>query len=180
MTDIDTSTVENSDAGGTEKEKERKFRLLSFVSFISVFFIPLLIVVTVLLFLLTSSGFYTSILRHSDLIITFVQAKKWHTSEKIRTEIEEKTGLESFKGEFRIIEKTYQNKLETYNTLNKTREYDRLVRQRDELSDLSWRKAPSVFKDKAEFRKYKDELSKHGASPEIVEDIKKRLKDAEK
>lgn len=140
-----------------EEHKEKKYRLLSMLSYLSLVIVPFFIIVSVVLFLLTSGSFYTSILKHSDLVRTSIYIKKWHTNEAIRQEIEEKTGLEVFKEKFKAIERDYEQKMDYYNRINKTEEFDRLKQQHKTLYWLSWKKAPAVFKSREEFKKYKDE-----------------------
>lgn len=164
MTDIhENNTIDDQNGGLSDipEKKEKKYRLLPVISYLSLIIVPLLIIVAVILFLLTSGTFYTSILKHSDLVRTSIYVTKWQTNETIRREIEEKTGLEAFKEEYKSIERNYEQRRDYYNNLNKTGEYDRLKQQRDELYDLSWKKAPAVFKSKDEFKKYrKEELDK--------------------
>ena len=122
------------------QEKKAGFfiRILSFFSF---FIVPLVLGISLLFSLLTCPYFYTSILRNSDLIETFVKAKTLHTEEKIRNLVEKEVHLEKYRNKYKFIKTEYNKLKEKYNNLNRHHEYNNLEKERDALSDLSWKSA---------------------------------------
>ena len=166
------TTIETAEEPNQGKLRQVFFYALSIKSLILV---PVFLLLSLLIFLLTSDVFYTSILSRSDLVSTFVKAKKWGMDARIREEIEDKTQLESFRREYEKIKNDFEDKKEFFARLNRTVEYDRLELQRKELSKLSWKKAPDVFKSEDEFKKYrKEELGRLDA---LIDEIDAYRKD---
>jgi hypothetical protein len=151
------------------------FRIVTLKALILV---PLFLLASLMVFMLTSPSWYASILKHSDLIGTFVKAQNWRLETAIKNEIETETDLEAFKKEYSRITADYQEKCSRFDLLNKTEEYDSLVGQRKELARLTWKKAPEVFRNEAEFRRYKtEELQRLDA---LIDEIKSYRKDNRK
>lgn len=147
------------EATGVSQVKERGL-LFSILSLISFIVIPLLLLITILFTLLTNGNFYTSILKNIDLISTFIYAKNWQLEDQIKREIERDVRLEEFVKKFEIIKTNYEATFNRFHAFNRTTEYENLKREREELSKLSWRRAPSTFVNKSDFKKYKEEQLK--------------------
>ena len=150
---------ENEQKTNTSEPSERKKKgiLFSIISLISFIMIPLLLSITIIFTLLTTSSFYTSILKNIDLISTFVHVKKWQIEEDIKEEIEKDVKLEQFRKKHNEIKNLYEEKRDEFNILKRITEYKKIKKQRKELKNLSWKRAPDIFKDKSEFNKYKEE-----------------------
>ncbi len=185
------SAEQSGRAGAERKPKKKRGILFRLISFLSFFLFPILLLVLIVFTLATSSVFYTSILKNSNLITTFVEAWNWQVDQEVKAEIEEKVNLEEFTRNFNKIESGYESAKKEYERINKTDEYERLREQRKELAGLSWRSAPSMFTEKSRFKEYKreelDKLDKkleaiekyRDASEEQIEDRKKILSEAE-
>ena len=151
----------SSEAGKEPKPGKAKTVIFYALSIKSLILVPVFLLLSLLIFLLTSSSYYTSILSKSDLVSTFVKAKKWGLETKIKEEIESELQLEEFRRQHETIKGDFEDKKDFLARLDKTEEYDRLEMQRKELSRLSWKKAPAVFKSEDEFKRYKkEELAK--------------------
>lgn len=139
-----------------EPSKSKKGFLLTGASLISLIVVPLLLAIPLFFGLLTCPEFYTSILRNADLIETFVDASNWQVEKKIRRQIETSVHLEEFRIKYDTIKGLYEKKKENYDALNRTEEYEKIKKQREELSDLSYENAPDRFKIETEFETYKE------------------------
>ncbi len=139
---------------------------------------PLFMLTALLIFLLTSSDFYTGILKNSDLIATFVKATRWDLETRIKNEIEEQVQLDSCRRQYQSVKNDYEEKKDYYQHINKTERFDALTSQRNELSRLTWKKAPDVFKNENEFKNYKKiELEKLDSLIDEVKTYRKENRD---
>ncbi|MCU0820994.1 MAG: hypothetical protein MUC95_00785 [Spirochaetes bacterium] len=149
---------------------------LTAISLISLFLVPLLIAVSLLSALLTNPEFYASILRNGGLIETFVEAGNWQMEKRLRREIEMNVHLDEFRVKYGAIKALFDKKKESFDSLNRTQEFEKLKRKLDELSDLSYENAPDNFKSETGFNKYKaNEIiasRKDSFSGEIYGDLK--------
>jgi hypothetical protein len=136
-----------------KKKRGIIFRLYCIFAYI---LIPFFLLITLLLFQLTSTEFYVHILKRSDLIGTYVTSVKWQFEEKIKTEIENKVHLEKFREINKTAKAEYDRKSGDYNKLNKSNEYDALQKEKDELTDLSFQRAPSKIRSPEEFKDFKE------------------------
>ncbi|MBN2041728.1 MAG: hypothetical protein JW864_16955 [Spirochaetes bacterium] len=118
--------------------------------------IPVFLLTGILLFQLTSSEFFTHILKNSDFIETYINAEKWDIEEKIKAEIEDKVHLEKFRSIFESAKAEYEKKSEEFRKLNKTEEYEKLKKEKDEISGLPYQRAPSSVKSPEDFKAYKE------------------------
>ena len=132
----------------------RKLLLVLF-SIISAAIIPVLISLSIMITLFLSPDFHVRIIKNLDLVKTFIEAKNLEVETDIKREIEKKTGITEFKAEYDSIKKDYDEKLLTFNKLNKTDEYKNLEKQIDELDDLEWEKSSDSFKKEEEFDSFK-------------------------
>lgn len=139
-----------------EAQKSGGGLLIFLLSLAAAVIVPLFLAVSLLSGLLTCSGLYTGILKNADLIETYIEATNLQVENKIKREIERKVHLEEFRDKFEAVKADYENKKKIYNELNRTEEYNELVKQRDELSDLSWDRAPERFKAEDDFKDYKE------------------------
>ncbi len=135
----------------------RKSGFLFILFYISAFIlIPLFLLLSLLFTQLTCSYFYTSILRNADFIETYINAEKWHVEEKIKREIEDKVHLEKFRTLYVSIKAEYERKSEEFKKITRHDEYERLIKERDELSGLSYNRAPSHIHSPEDFTKFKE------------------------
>jgi len=156
---------------GSEPAAKKRNPFLFILTLKGIFILPIVLIVIILFSLMVSSTFYISILKNAGLIESYIQAKNWQMEKEIKAEIEEEVKLEEFRKKFEVIKEDFENKKETYYTLNLKKDYKDLKAKYNELDDLSFSSAPDLFKSKADFKKYKkDELKK----------IKTEMKDIEK
>ena len=133
-------------------KKGRGYGLITFISFIV---IPVCIFSVIIYSLLTSSLFYTNILKNADLISTYIHARNWQMEEDIKDEIDREVHLDSFREEYRRIKARHESARELYRRLNRSDEYEKLERMRKELDSLSWKRAPKAFSSEKAFEDYK-------------------------
>lgn len=128
---------------------------LSVFSVISAAAIPVLIAVSIMVILFLNPAFHVSIIKNLNLVKTFIEAKNFEVENEIKREIEKKTGITEFKTGYDRVKKDYDEKLQAFNTINKTDEYKKLKQQVDELDDLEWEKSPDTFKNEDDFDSFK-------------------------
>ncbi len=154
----------------SEQTGKKRNPFLFFLTLKGIFILPIVLIVIILFSLMVSSTFYVSVLKNAGLIESYIQAKNWQMEKEIKAEIEEDVKLEEFRKKFEVIKEDYENKKETYYTLNLKNEYKTLKAKYNELDDLSFSSAPDLFKSKADFKKYKkDELKKIKAEMKEIE-----------
>jgi len=167
----------NSKPEETPKIKNRNI-FFSVMSFSALILVPLFILYSILYTVLTSSLPYVSLLKNARLVETFIHAKNWQMEEQIKEEIEQKVHLEEYKAEFKRIKSDYDSKQSHVDAVQKVTEYDKLKKQRKELARLSWNKAPGIFSNETEFKKYKeDELRQLDVKIDAIEKYRDQNED---
>lgn len=126
--------------------------ILSLTAFVIV---PVFLCLSLMFGLLTCPQFYTRILKNADLIETYIEAANLHLENKIKREIEGKVHLQDFRDKYESVKSDFENREKLFNELNRTEEYIKLVKQHEELDDLSWDRAPDKFKTENDFEEYK-------------------------
>lgn len=137
-----------------QKKKHNIFFRLYCVS--AYIIIPLFLLAGVLLFQLTSAGFYIRIIKNSDLIKTYINAEKWNVEEKIKAEIEDKVHLEKYRRIYETAETELKKNSEEFRNLNRTDEYDKLKKEKEEIENLSYQRAPSNIRTPEDFKEYRE------------------------
>jgi hypothetical protein len=156
--------------------RERGYGVLSVFSCILV---PVCILAVILFSLLTEDTFYTGIIRNADLIRNFIHSRNWQMEEPVRQKIEDEVQLQSFKKEFDRIRLDFDSKRAAFDRVNKTEKHDSLKRRLDELTSLTWERAPKVFRNRAGFEDYrKKERRKLESRIEDIDKYREKKTDA--
>jgi len=159
----------------TTKQKKFLFVIISLFSFI---FIPILIIATLLFQELTTPEFYVSILKHSKIIETYVQAKNWNEEKTIKQEIEQKTNITNFRKQFNFIENKYNLQKKEYEKLSREEELDQIKKNQFNLFWTTWLTAPKSFKNSKDFYTYKKlETKRLKQKREEIEKLQEQNKD---
>jgi hypothetical protein len=156
--------------------RDRGYGVVSVLSYILV---PVCILAVILFCLLTEDTFYTGIIRNADLIRNFIHSRNWQMEEPVRQKIEDEVQLESFKKEFDRIRLDFDSRRAAFESINKADKYDSLKRRLEELTALTWERAPKVFRNKARFEDYrKQERRKLESRIEDIEKYREKKSDA--
>ncbi|HPS57756.1 MAG TPA: hypothetical protein PK514_06580 [Spirochaetota bacterium] len=125
------------------------------LAFITLLLLPVLVTVSLGFAMALNENFHISVVKNLNIVETIIKFKNYQMENEIRHEIEKKTGIGQFKPEYDRIKAEYEKNLQTFNALNKTREYDSLEKEIDELDDTDWEDAPDTFRNKEEWKAYK-------------------------
>ena len=127
----------------------------SLLAFITILLLPVLITVSLGFAMAINERFHISIVKNLNIVETIIKFKNYQMENDIRHEIEKKTGIGQFKPDYDRIKAEYEKNLQTFDALNKSREYDSLEKEIDELDDTDWDEAPDTFRSKEEWKAYK-------------------------
>jgi hypothetical protein len=179
MTTHDETHIQPDQQNTQEPPKKIRGILFTCISILSCIIFPLLLLVVILYQLFVAPDFYTSILKRSSLIKTFIEAYNVSIDQNIKKEINESVKLDDFVSEFNDVKGQSEKAFDYYKMLNRSDEYDDLKTRRKELSGLSWQYAPSSFKSKDEFEKYQEnELARFDTRIEEIEKYRDDNEDA--
>lgn len=132
--------------------KKNRGILFSFINGIVFILLPFCIILTITYLLLTAPSFYTRVIKHTDLIGTFVQAKNMQITKAIQEEIDLKVGLASYTLQYQALKKQYEESQKAFDVMNKTLEYEKLNQHYDELKALNYRDVQQAFPDERAFK----------------------------
>lgn len=127
----------------------------SMAAMITILLLPVLLTISLGFAMALNDSFHISVARHLNIVETIIKYKNYQMENEIRHEIEKKTGIGRFKPEYDSIRTGYEKKLQTFDALNRTREYDSLEKEIDELDDMDWEDAPDTFRSKDEWKDWK-------------------------
>ncbi len=151
--------------------------LFTTINSIAIILLPLCIIVSILYVLLTTPAFYTAILKHTDIIGTFVKAKNLEHTQSIQKEIDNKVGLASYVLTYQAAKKQYKEAKKAYDIINKTEEYEKLQKQLEEIKNLSYSDVKQAFPNKQSFENnQKAELAKIQRQIESIEEYRDTYK----
>ncbi|MGB4270524.1 MAG: hypothetical protein WBK20_15275 [Spirochaetota bacterium] len=151
--------------------------IVTIVNSFAIILLPLCIVVSILYILLTTPVFYTTILKHTDIVGTFVKAKNFEITQSIQQEIDNKVGLASYVLTYQAAKKQYEEAKKSYDIINKTEEYEKLQKQLEEIENLSYEDVKQAFPDKQSFENNKkSEIEKIQGQIESIEEYRKTYK----
>lgn len=152
--------------------------VFTIINIIAIIILPFLILSTILYELLTSPVLYATILKQTDFIETFVQAKNLEITQNIQDEIDKKVGLASYTLTYQAIQRQYQEAKQAYELINKDSEYEKLQQQYDEIKRLSYNDVRQAFDNKELFERNKAaELEKIKTHIASIEQYRKDHKD---
>jgi len=152
--------------------------LFSIVNLLAIIILPLLILFSILYTMATTPLFYTTILKKTDLINTFVKAKNIELTRAIQEEIDKKVGLAWYALTYESLKRQYQEAKKAYETINKTQEYQLLQKKCDEIKNLSFNDVKHAFSNKSAFEEDKSlQLKNIQKQIESIEQYRNDYKD---
>jgi len=158
--------------------KHNKGILFSIVNVFAMIILPLLIVFSILFTILTTPAFYAYILKHTDFIDIFVKAKNLEITQSIQDEIDKKVGLASYALTYQAIQKQHEEALNAYDIINKTKEYEKLQRQYEEIKTLTYNDVKAAFPNEEAFKQNKiAEMEKLQQQMKAIETYRKEHKE---
>ncbi len=172
----DTEQVKEPEqtAQKTVKPKKKRFIMFSFINFIMLFILPLCAVLVILFGLITTDRFYTGIIKNSNFLRVFIEAKNWEMNKKIQDEIDDKVKLKDAQKENDEKKRIFEVEKLKYEDAYKISEYDSLKKQRKELSSKSYNDVKDTYPVKESFDQYrKKELARLDDQMEQIEKYRK-------
>ena len=158
--------------------KHNKGILFSIVNVFAIVILPVLLVLSILLTILTTPAFYAYVLKHTDFIDIFVKAKNLEITQAIQDEIDKKVGLASYALTYQAIKKQYEEAIKAYEIINKTKEYEKLQKQYEEIKSLHYNDVKAAFPNEEAFKQNKiAEMEKLQKQIETIETYRKEHKE---
>ncbi|MCX8123248.1 MAG: hypothetical protein N3F66_03680 [Spirochaetes bacterium] len=149
--------------------KSSKNIIFTFINSIAIIILPLLIVFSVIYVLITSPFLYSTILKRTDIVTVFIQAKNFEITQSIQKEIDNQVGLASYVLTYQAIKNQYEEAKKAYDIINKTSEYESLTKQYDEVKKIAYQDVKGIYKDEDTFKKNKEaELQKIKNQIELI------------
>ncbi len=156
------------------KHKKKRYIIFSFINFIMLFIIPLCAVLVILFSLITTDRFYTGIIKNSNFLRVFIEAKNWEMNKKIQDEINDKVKLQDARKDNEEKKRIFENEKLKYEDACKISEYDSLKKQRKELNSKSYDDVKDTYPVKESFDQYrKKELARLDDQMEQIEKYRK-------
>ncbi|HQO39961.1 MAG TPA: hypothetical protein PK986_05795, partial [Spirochaetota bacterium] len=153
-----------------------KRKILSYLAaFTAILLLPVIITASLGFAMALNENFHISVVKNLNIVETVIKFKNYQMENDIRHEIEKETGIGLFKPEYDSLRADYDRKLQTFNALNKTKEYESLEKEIDQLEDTDWKDAPDTFKNKDEWKTWrKDKISELEEKQDSIKDYRKK------
>jgi hypothetical protein len=150
-----SDSSESTESSGKKIESEQNRNILfSVISFLSFFVIPILTVIAIVFFLITSSNFYTGIVKNANLLSAFIESRNAKLDIRIQNQIEKEVQLSKYENKFEKIKNKFEKIKSEFDTLNKTNEFISLEKKEEEISEMEWENFNEQFTSEEEFDKY--------------------------
>jgi len=153
-----------------------KRKILSYLAaLIAILLLPVIITASLGLAMALNEDFHISVVKNLNIVETVIKFKNYQIESDIRHEIEKETGMALFKPEYDSLRADYDRKLQTFNALNKTKEYESLEKEIDQLDDMDWKDAPDTFRNRDEWKTWrKNKISELEKKQDSIKDYRKK------
>ncbi|HMA99680.1 MAG TPA: hypothetical protein VKS21_01710 [Spirochaetota bacterium] len=147
------------------------------LKFISIIFIPVLLLFFTLAVTLTSPRFYTGLLKRANLVSVIARSGNRSIENSIAKELEKYPEIEECKDKLQTIKEKLVKLKTDYNKINKTDEYNALILEKEEIEDMEYNRV--FYNSRSEFRDKKEQKEeKIEAQMEKIEELRELRQDA--